>query len=107
MENRHREEMIGMIYKALGDGLAKIIRHGIAFAVMTLAIAGLVWALIYVDNRHASTIAEMRTDINSMKNEWAEERNALRLDITACNIERQKQAIELAELRYIVKSLKR
>lgn len=102
-----KEKMIAAIYKALGDGLAKMFRHGLAITVMTLVISGLCYALLMQHNLFKAQIADIKKDIVSMKSEWSEERNSLRRDLILCDTERQKMAIELAELRYIVKNSKR
>lgn len=99
--------MIAQIYKAIGEGMAKMFRHGLAITVMTLVISGLCYALFVQHDLFTAQIGEIKKEIVSMKAEWSEERNSLRRDLILCDTERQKMAIELAELRYIVKNSKR
>lgn len=102
-----KEKMLAIIYKAIGDGLAKVFRHGLAITVLVLGIIGLCGAMFVQHDLFTEQIREIKKDIVTMKAEWSEERNSLRRDLILCDTERQKMAIELAELRYIVKNSKR
>ena len=96
--------MYAIIYKALGDGLAKLIRSGLAFTVMSLGLLGLSFAVYYVNLDGRMQIKDMKTELSAMKAEWAEERNDLRREIAACDLERRTLAIRVAELSVIVNS---
>lgn len=97
-----QEEMIAILYKALGDGLAKLIQNGLAFTVMSLGLVGLSFAVYYVDLDGRTQIKEMKSELSAMKAEWADERNDLRREIAACDLERRTLAIRVAELSVIV-----
>lgn len=97
-----REQMYQIIYKAMGDGLAKLIRNGLAFTVMAGAIIGLSFALYYAIMDGRVQIKEIKSEVATMKAEWAAERNDLRREIAACDLERRTMAIRVAELSVLV-----
>lgn len=96
--------MIAILYKALGDGLAKLIQNGLAFTVMAGAIIGLSLALYYAIMDSRGQIREVKAEMLAMKADWSVERNDLRREIAACDLERRTLAIRVAELSVIVNS---
>ncbi len=51
-----KEMFSEVLYRALGDGVAKLIKNGLAFTVMTGVIIGLVWTVFYLHGLHASEV---------------------------------------------------
>ncbi len=97
-----KQEMYTVIYKALGDGLAKLIRNGLAFTVMAGVIIGLSFALYYVILDARPQMKEIKLEMKTLKADWATERNDLRREIAACDLERRALAVRVAELSVLV-----
>lgn len=100
------EQMISILYKAIGDGVAKLIKNGLAFTVMSLAIIGLVLSIIEVDSRNTILLKEVKAEMLAMKLDHSEQLNDLRREIDNCNTAREKQAFEIIELRMRLNKIK-
>lgn len=100
------EQMIAILYKALGEGISKLIKNGLAFTVMSLAIIGLVFSIIEVDRRSAALLKEVKVEMLAMKTDHSRQLNDLRREIDICNTSREKQAFEIIELRIRLSKIK-
>lgn len=105
----NREAMIQIMYKAIGEGVAKLIRNGLAFTVMSGAIGGLLWGIIYMHTLHSQELTTFKADMRQLRREHSEQLNEyrrleyeLRAEIAACISERIKDAARIARLEAIV-----
>lgn len=105
----NKEIMLQVLYKALGDGVAKLIRNGLAFTVMTGAIGGLLWGILHMHNLHERELIAFKADMQQLRAEHSEQLNQyrrleyeLRSEIAACISERIKDAARIARLEEIV-----
>ncbi|MBK8706627.1 MAG: hypothetical protein IPN33_25660 [Saprospiraceae bacterium] len=69
---------------------------------MSGGIIGLSFALYYAILDSRTQTKEIKAEILVMKSEWAAERNDLRREIAACDLERRTLAIRVAELSVLV-----
>ena len=109
-----QEKMIQVLYKAASDGIAKLIRNGLAFTVMAMAIAGLIWGLLTMHELHTNEMTALKSDFKELKREHAKQLNeyrrlefSLRSEIAACVSERMKDAARIARLEATLKNMKR
>lgn len=102
-----REKMIQILYKAASDGVAKLIRNGLAFTVMTMVIAGLVWGLLTMHDLHGLEMTALKSECRQMKEEHAVQLNDLRREIAACIAERMKDGARIARLEALIENKKR
>lgn len=93
-----REKMLQIIYKAVADGLSKLIKNGLAFTVMLGAIGGLAWGIFFIDGRANQNIAELKAEIKEMKADHSRQLNELRIEIINCDQENTKLRVRVAEL---------
>ena len=114
MEDKNRSEMYQALYKALGEGVAKLIKNGLAFTVMTMCIVGLLWGIVQVDGYHGRQYLALRSEVLELKKAHSEQLNgyrleisALRLEIHECNRAREEQSIKLARMEATLQILKR
>lgn len=114
MENSNKAQMYQSIYRALGEGVAKLIKNGLAFTVMTMCIAGLLWGIVQVDGYHGRQYLSLRAEMLDIKKEHAvqlsgyrQEIAALRIEISECNRAREEQSIKLARMEATLQILKR
>ena len=96
-----QQKMYEAIYKALGEGLAKLIKNGLAFTVLIGVVGGLIWALFAMSTHNENAIAELKQEIREMKKEHSDQLNLLRSEIYECDAERRKLAVQVAELRVL------
>lgn len=97
------QQMYAIILKALGDGIAKLVRNGLAFTVMTLAIAGLCGGIYYLIILREAEIASWKKELAEYRETTDNRMNLLQTRIYECDNERKLLAIEVAELRAIIK----
>lgn len=81
----NREMFNAAIYKALGDGLAKLIKNGLAFTVLIGAIGGLLFAVYFLIKQSDADRKEWRAEKQEIQKECSEEINRLRLEVYECN----------------------
>lgn len=98
-----KEAMLEILYKALADGVSKLIKNGLAFTVMTGVIIGLCWWTLNEMNVHAADRREWKIEIIEIKTEYRDEMNRLRVEIYECNNSRSQLAARVAELEATVK----
>lgn len=98
----NKEVMIEMLYKAAGDGIAKLIRNGLAFTVMTGVIIGLLWGILKMHELHSAEITAFKTEYRQMKADHSIQLNELRSEIAACTAERIKDAARIARLEALI-----
>lgn len=96
-----QQQMVAIIYKALGEGLAKLIKNGLAFTVLIGVVGGLIWALFAMSAQNQSAISELKQEIREMKKDHSDQLNLLRSEIYECDAERRKLSIQVAELRVL------
>jgi len=102
-----QEKMIQILYKAASDGIAKLIRNGLAFTVMSGVIAGLVWGLFTMHELHGQEMTALKSECRQMKEEHSVQLNDLRREIAACITERMKDGARIARLEAMVENMKR
>lgn len=95
-------ELMQALYKALADGLGKLIRNGLAFTVMTGVIAGLIWAMVYLVQTHEKDRAEWKSELLEVKAAYTEEINRLRIEVYECQERNTLLSIQIAELKATV-----
>lgn len=98
-----KEDMFAAIYKALGEGVAKLIKYGAAFTVLIGCVAGLIWALFYVVKEQAQEKVEWKREIHDVRIECSNQINLLQTKIYECNEQRASLAGRVAALEAIVK----
>lgn len=102
----NKEIMLQVLYKALGDGVAKLIRNGLAFTVMTGAIGGLLWGILHMHDLHERELIAFKADMQQLRaeqlNQYRRLEYELRSEIAACISERIKDAARIARLEEIV-----
>lgn len=91
--------MIQVLYKALGDGLAKLVRNGLAFTVMTGVIIGLVWVCVWLVQTHERDRIEWKSELLAVKEEYSGEINKLRIEIFECQNNNSALMVQVAELK--------
>lgn len=99
-----QEKMLAILYKAAADGVAKLIKNGLAFTVMAMAIAGLLWGMIHLHEIHIGEVVAMKSDIGAMKKEHSGQLNDLRREIAACIESRIIDAARIARLEALLQS---
>lgn len=106
-----REKMIQILYKAASEGVAKLIKNGLAFTVMSGAIAGLLWGLLYLHDLHSQEMTAFKADVRELRREHSAQLNeyrrlevSLRMEIASCVSERMKDAERIARLEALVKN---
>ena len=90
---------------AAAEGAAKLIKNGLAFTVMTGVIAGLLWAIAFLNETHVSQLKEFKGDVREMKEDYSAQLNELRRevsmlrdDLQECNAQRIQDAKRIAQL---------
>lgn len=91
--------MLNVLYKALADGLAKLIRNGLAFTVMTGVIIGMSWVMVWLVQTHEKDRVEWKAELISVKQEYSDEVNRLRIEIFECQNNNSALMVQIAELR--------
>lgn len=94
-----QQQMIQILYKAIADGVSKLIRNGLAFTVMTGVIGGLIWAVVYLVQTHERDRLEWKAELLQVKQEYSEEVNRLRVEVYECQERNTQLAIQLAEMK--------
>lgn len=100
------EKMIQILYKAAADGVAKLIKNGLAFTVMSMCIAGLVWGITTMNTLHRQEVYEIKTDMLQIRKEHALQLNDLRREVAACIDARMLDAARIARLEALLQSKK-
>ncbi len=97
------------IYKALADGVSKLIKNGLAFTVMTGVIIGLVWTVFYLHDLHASEVNELRAEMMQLRREHSEQLDTMRREVAEaqrmlieCNVARVQDAQRIARLEGLI-----
>lgn len=98
--------MLQILYKAMADGLSKLIKNGLAFTVMTGVIIGLIWTVVWLIQTHESDRIEWKAELLEVKAEYSEEINRLRVEVYECNERNLQLSVQVAELKSAV-NLKR
>lgn len=103
------EKMIQVIYKAIGEGMAKFIKYSLAYFTMITVIAGLTWALLAVDRHHSEELKAFKSDIREYSTAL-KEANRLLVEAQAerqiCLTELGRMAADVAELRAEIRLIK-
>ncbi len=97
-----QEKMLAILYKAAAEGVAKLIRNGLAFTVMSMAIAGLVWGLFKMHELHSAEMTVLKSECKQMRHEHSVQLNELRIEIASCTLERIKDAARIARLEALI-----
>lgn len=98
----NKEVMLQILYKAASDGIAKLIRNGLAFTVMIGCIIGLLWGILEMHKLHSIEISAFKTEYRQMKADHSIQLNELRSEIAACTVERIKDAARIARLEALI-----
>lgn len=98
--------MLQILYKAMADGLSKLIKNGLAFTVMTGVIIGLIWTVVWLIQTHESDRIVWKAELLEVKAEYSEEINRLRVEVYECNERNLQLSVQVAELKAAV-NLKR
>jgi hypothetical protein len=106
----NKEMLNEAIYKALGEGVSKLIRNGLAFTVMLGTIGGLSWGIAWQHAQFEADWTEVKSEIRELKQEHSSQLNEyrrleqdLRKEIAECNEKRIEQAQQIARLEAIMK----
>lgn len=91
--------MLNVLYKALADGLSKLIRNGLAFTVMTGVIIAMSWVLVWLVQTHEKDRVEWKAELLNVKQEYSAEVNKLRIEIFECQNNNSALMVQVAELR--------
>ncbi len=109
-----KEQMIDILYKAASDGIAKLIKNGLAFTVMSGAIAGLLWGILFVNDHASFEVAEIKQEIRMLRVEHSDQLNRMRVveyelreEVAACNASRLADAVRIARLEEAINRMKR
>ena len=94
-----KEVMYQILYKSLAEGIGKLIKNGLAFTVMGLVIAGLIWTVVYLLDVHQSDRIEWKAEILAVKKEYAAELNQVRVELRECQNNNSILLIQMAELK--------
>lgn len=97
-----QEKMWAILYKAASDGIAKLIRNGLAFTVMTGCIIGLLWGILKMHDLHSTEITAFKTEYRQMKADHSIQLNELRSEVASCTLERLKDAARIARLEALI-----
>lgn len=98
----NKEVMLQILYKAASEGIAKLIRNGLAFTVMTGCILGLLWGILEMHKLHSVEISAFKYEFRQMKSEHSVQLNELRSEIAECTAERLKDAARIARLEALI-----
>jgi uncharacterized phage-like protein YoqJ len=105
-----QEKMIQIFYKAFAEGVAKLIRNGLAFTVMTGCIGGLAWGMAWQHKQFEADWIEVKTEVRELKqehsaqlNEYRRLEHELRIEIAECNEKRIEQAQQIARLEAMIR----
>ena len=98
-----KEAMDQLIIKALGDGVAKLIKNGLAFTVMALTISGLCVAIYYLVLLHQYEQNMWYGEIEKLKKETSAKVLILESRYYECMNENQRLSVRVAEMEAIVK----
>ncbi len=99
----NKEIMLTAIYKAMADGVSRLIKYGAAFTVLVFCIAGLIYNTFYIVEGHNKDRLEWKAEKLETRRECSEEINRLRVEVYECN-ERHLQVLrEMAKLRIEIK----
>jgi hypothetical protein len=99
------------IGKEAGNGIAiglrEFLKHSLTITTLMCVVAGLTWTVFVMDERHKTTVHEIKAEVLELKKEYAAQITELRHEVNDCNIARQQQSIQIVELRYLLRSIKR
>lgn len=97
------------IYKALADGVSKLIKNGLAFTVMVGVIIGLVCMVFYLHDLHNTEVKELRAEMMQLRREHSEQLDTMRRDVAEaqrmlieCNVARVQDAQRIARLEGLI-----
>lgn len=97
------------IYKALADGVSKLIKNGLAFTVMVGVIIGLVWTVFYLRDLHSAEVKELRAEMMQLRREHSEQLDTMRREVAEaqrmlieCNVARVQDAQRIARLEGLI-----
>lgn len=90
--------MIGILYRAIAQGVAKLIKNGLAFTVLLGVCGGLTWGLFYTLDVHRADRREWKAELLDVKREYAEEINRLRSEIYECQQRNALLSVQVARL---------
>jgi hypothetical protein len=105
MKNQ-RDAMIEAIYKALGDGLGRLIKNGTALFIMACVIVGQSYGMYYLHLYHEHRYHEIKQELHESRVEYSSALNEARRDFINCQNENRILAIQVAELKVIVERIK-
>lgn len=98
----NQEVMIQVLYKAIGEGISKLIKYGVAFTVLVSCIIALVWLLFHITDLHEADRKEWKSELVLIRKTCEGEINRLREESTAeilkCNESRYALALRVASL---------
>lgn len=101
----NREMFNEAVYKALADGVSKLIRQGTAITVLLGCVTGLAWGIFYLHGIHMDEVRELRAEMAGLRMEHSEQLNALRRtevelrqELAICNEARRQDSARIARL---------
>jgi hypothetical protein len=95
--------MYEVIYKAFGDGAAKLVKNGLAFTVMTLTIIGLCGGIYYILLFHRAEESDWRHQMKDLEIRMQEKINLVESRYYECQNENRILSIRIAELEAAIK----
>lgn len=103
-------QLIMKIVNGAADGAAigirEFLKHSLTITVLMCLVAGLTWTIFAVDAHHKVALSEIKAEVLQMRKDYADQITELRRDVIDCNEARQRQAIQIIELQYLLKQLK-
>lgn len=98
------------VYKAVADGIGKLIRHGTAITVLLGCVAGLAWGIFYLHGVHLGEVRELRAEMHDLRREHSEQIDKLRraetevrMELSACHEARRQDSARIARLEALQK----
>ena len=93
------------ITNAAVQGIAKIVKNGLAFTIMLGVIAGLLYALTTVHAAKEREVRELKAEMKEAREMYEREIHNLRRGIDECNQARAEDGARIARLETIVERL--
>lgn len=97
------------VFRALADGVSKLIRQGTAITVLLGCVCGLGWGIFYLHGIHMTEIRELRAEMAVLRKEHSEQLNSmrrteidLRQELAICNEARRQDSARIARLEAVL-----
>jgi len=104
---KQTQEMHAIIWKAIAEGSAKLIRSGLAFTVMLGTIGILLYSIQKITAYHEAEMIKVRAEITDLKQYYRTRIDSLEERIMDRDAIIARQAIEIIDLRVQVAQLQR